>query len=50
VAIVLTVDTGKTFSFNAVPQSMSSNSPEGSALDEVTMTMKVSGAISVAWA
>jgi hypothetical protein len=50
VAIVLTVDTGKTFSFNAVPQSMSVNSPEGSALDEVTLNMKVSGAISVAWA
>jgi hypothetical protein len=50
VAMVLTVDTGKTFSFNAVPQTFSTNSPEGSALVEATFNLKVSGAITVAWA
>ena len=49
VAIVLTVETNKTFSFNAVAVSVSVNSPEGSALDEVTFNLKVSGAITIAW-
>ncbi len=50
VAIVLTVDTGKTFSFNAMPTTYTTTSPEGSGLVEATFTLKVTGAISMAWA
>jgi len=49
VAFVLTVDTGKTFTGNAVPQSYSIESPEGSALASVTITGKVSDAVGVTW-
>ncbi len=50
VAIILTADTGKEFTFNAIPTSYSSNSPEGSALVEASFTLKVTGAVSVTWA
>ena len=49
VAFVLLAATGKTFTGNAVPQSYSMSSPEGSALTEITFTTKVSGAVGVTW-
>jgi hypothetical protein len=49
VAVVLTVNTGKTFSFSAVPTSMSVGSPEGSSIDTATFNFKVSGAVTMAW-
>ena len=49
VAFVLLAATGKTFTGNAVPGSYSISSPEGSALTEITFTMKVSGAVGVTW-
>lgn len=49
VAVVLTVSTGKTFSFNGVPQTMGLGSPEN-GLCPVTFTFKVSGAVTKAWA
>ena len=50
VAVVLTASTGKTFSFNGVPTTMSVTSPEGSAIDMATFNFKVSGAVTMAWA
>ena len=50
VAFVLLVEAGKTFTGNAVPVSYAISSPEGSALSEITITMKVSGAVGVTWA
>jgi hypothetical protein len=50
VAVVLTVNTGKTFSFSAVPTTMSLSSPEGSAVDMATFNFKVSGAVTMSWA
>lgn len=49
VAFVLLAATGKTFTGNAVPQSYSISSPEGSALAEITLTLKVTGAVGVTW-
>jgi hypothetical protein len=49
-SLVLTVDTGKTFTANAICQSYSVNSPEGSSVVEVTFNFKLSGAITPAWA
>ncbi len=49
VAFVLLAASGKTFTGNAVPGSYSISSPEGSALAEITFTMKVSGAVGVTW-
>jgi hypothetical protein len=50
VAFELLAATGKKFTGNAVPGSYSTSSPEGSALVEITFTMKVSGAVGVTWA
>jgi len=50
VAFVLLAATGKTFTGFAVPQSYSTDSPEGSALCKVTYVAKVSGAVGVSWA
>lgn len=49
VAFVLLAATGKTFTGNAVPQSYSIESPEGSALASITLNTKVSGAVGVSW-
>ena len=49
IAFVLLAATGKTFTGNAVPQTYSISSPEGSALSEITLNLKVSGAIGVSW-
>ncbi len=49
VAFVLLAATGKTFTGNAVPQSYSISSPEGSALTEITLNLKVTGAVGVSW-
>ena len=49
VAFVLLVATGKTFTGNAVPQTYSIESPEGSAVATISITLKVSGAIGVTW-
>ena len=50
VAFVLLAAAGKTFTGNAVPQSYTVDSPEGSALSSITYTAKVSGAVGVTWA
>ena len=50
VAFVLLAAAGKTFTGNAVPQSYSIESPEGSAVSTFTYTAKVSGAVGVTWA
>ena len=50
VAFELLAATGKKFTGNAVPGSYNAESPEGSALDPCTLTMKVSGAVAVTWA
>lgn len=50
VAFELLAATGKKFTGNAVPQSYTTSSPEGSALTEITFTNKVSGAVGVTWA
>jgi len=50
VAFVALAATGKTFTGNAVPQSYSISSPEGSSLAEITISCKVSGAVGVTWA
>jgi len=50
VAFVVLVDTGKTLTGTAVPQSYSIESPEGSSVSTLSMTCKVSGAVGVTWA
>ena len=50
VTVVLTVNTGKTYTFSAVPTSWSTGSPEGTAACPVTFSFKVSGAVTQAWA
>lgn len=49
-SLVLTVDTGKTFTVDAIPLSYSVSSPEGASIVPVTFEMKLSGTIVVAWA
>ncbi len=48
-ALVLTVDTGKYFTVNAIPLSYSTESPEGSSIVPVTFNFRNSGTISVTW-
>ncbi len=49
-SLVLLVDTGKTFTVNAIPLSYSVESPEGASIVPVTFTFRNSGTIVVAWA
>jgi hypothetical protein len=49
-SLVLTVDSGKTFTANAICQSYSVNSPEGSSVVDLTLNFQLSGDITVAWA
>jgi hypothetical protein len=49
-SLVLTVDTGKTFTADAISQGFTVSSPEGSSIVEVTYTFQLSGDITVAWA
>ena len=49
-AFVALADTSKTFTGSAIPQRFSINSPEGSALVDVTFVCKVTGAVAMAWA
>jgi hypothetical protein len=49
-SLVLLVESGKSFTGNALCQSYSVTSPEGSSVVEVTLNFKYTAAISVAWA
>jgi hypothetical protein len=49
-SLVLTVNTGKTFTANAFCQSYAITSPEGSSIVEATFNFKLTGAITPAWA
>ena len=49
-SLVLTVDTGKTFTVDAIPLSYSVSSPEGASIVPATFEFRLSGTIVVAWA
>jgi hypothetical protein len=49
-SLVLLVDTGKTFTVNAIPLSAAISSPEGSSIVTADYEFRLSGTIVVAWA